>query len=416
MVASQLPQIEENGDTSSAGNMSVQQAFFNIDMIQHNGISDFLRGQLSVKAQASDAKAIDDLNLFLENPEGIRGFSLAALNILRGHDHGLQSYVDVRAQLVGDLNPATLDPADFSIITSDQVVQAELAAVYATVHDVDLWVGGLAEDNLPGTQLGATFTFIVADQFTRTWAADQSFGLLDPDLGPEFLAELQGITLGDILKRTTDIENVQHDVFSAANRIMATDGTWRTKGTDDNDLIIGLDQSDRLISRNGVDTLVGHGGDDDLRGGRGEDALFGGEGNDHLRGGRNDDKLSSEAGRDWLQGGRGDDMLFGGDGVDHLQGGRGNDRLDGGSGRDALHGGRGDDIFVFAAGNGRDTICDFSGGDIVEVSGFDITSFAELMDNAQQTRRGVVIDMGEDELVLQGTCLWKLNAEDFLIG
>lgn len=398
MVASALPQIEENGDTSDAGNMTVQEAFFNIEMIQQNGIEDFLRGQLSVKAQASDAKVIDDLNFFLENPEGVSGFSLAALNILRGRDHGLQSYVDVRAQLVGDIDPETLDPTDFSIITSDPAVQTELAAVYDTVHDVDLWVGGLAEDHIDGTQLGATLTYIVADQFTRTRAADESFGALDPDLGADILAELNGVTLGDILARTTDIENLQADVFSAANRIMAEDGKWRTKGTKEDDLIIGLDQDDKLIGKNGDDTLFGHGGRDFLKGGKGDDTLMGGDG------------------ADYLQGGRGDDVLSGEDGHDFLRGGRGDDRLDGGSGCDFMIGGQGDDVFVFKAGNDRDVVFGFRGGDVVEFSGFDVASFDDLMNQASQCGRSVKIDFGEDELVLANTWLSHLGEDDFLFA
>jgi peroxidase len=398
MVASQLPQLEENGDTSDAGNMSVRDAFFNIDMIKENGIGDFLRGQLSVKAQASDAVIIDDLNFFLENPDGVSGFSLAALNILRGRDHGLDSYVEVRAQLLGDIDPDTLDPTDFSIITSDVEVQADLAAVYETVNDVDLWVGGLAEDNVAGTQLGATFTYIVADQFQRIRAADAGFGDLDPDLGPEILAEISTVTLGDILVRTTEVEFTQADVFSASNRIMAEQGVRKTKGTSDDDLIIGIDQNDKLVGRAGNDTL------------------FGGDGHDRLRGGRDDDTLDGGSGRDWLQGGRGKDDLFGGSGSDHLQGGRGDDRLDGGTGADCLEGGRGDDTFVFANGSGRDTIIDFRAGDIIEINGFDVDSFDALLETAERGRCSVTFDLGTDELTLAHKNIWQLDAEDFSFG
>ncbi len=398
MVASQLPQLEENGETSEAGNMSVRDAFFNIEMIKKNGIGDFLRGQLSVKAQASDAVIIDDLNFFLENPEGVSGFSLAALNILRGRDHGLESYIEVRAELLGDIDPDTLDPTDFSVISSDTEVQADLAAVYDTVHDIDLWVGGLAEDNVAGTQLGATFTFIVADQFARIRAADDSFGNLHPDLGPEILAEIGHVTLGDILVRNTDVQFTQADVFSASNRIMAEQGVKKTKGTAEDDLIIGLAQNDKLIGRAGDDTLFGDDGHDQLRGGRGDDTLDGG------------------SGRDWLKGGRGDDDLFGGTGSDHLQGGRGNDRLDGGAGNDCLKGGRGDDVFVFAEGGGRDTIIDFRQGDTIELVGFEIDDFDALLATARQGYCGVTFDFGSDELTIAHKGVWHLDAEDFSFG
>ena len=44
---------------------------------------------------------------------------------------------------------------------------AALASVYATVNDVDGWVGGLAEVHVPGGSLGPLFSKILTDQFLR---------------------------------------------------------------------------------------------------------------------------------------------------------------------------------------------------------------------------------------------------------
>jgi len=84
------------------------------------------------------------------------------------------------------------------------ILAGKLAETYGTVDQVDLWVGGLAEDDVPGTQLGPLFTFIVADQFTRTRAADESFGDLYQGLDASILAEVSGSSLGDIITRNTD--------------------------------------------------------------------------------------------------------------------------------------------------------------------------------------------------------------------
>ncbi|MEJ0038724.1 MAG: calcium-binding protein [Gammaproteobacteria bacterium] len=86
-----------------------------------------------------------------------------------------------------------------------------------------------------------------------------------------------------------------------------------------------------------------------------------------------DDLVLGAAGADTLFGLGGDDEIQGGDGNDHLQGGLGNDVLIGGAGDDQLSGGDdayyqtfpaqpinvgadGDDTFVYARGDGRDTI------------------------------------------------------------
>ena len=62
-----------------------------------------------------------------------------------------------------------------------------------------------------------------------------------------------------------------------------------------------------------------------------------------------------------LNGGDGNDLLFGNDGNDTLNGGNGNDLLVGGGDNDTLQGGADNDTYVFALGDGNDTITDSSG-------------------------------------------------------
>jgi Ca2+-binding RTX toxin-like protein len=95
-------------------------------------------------------------------------------------------------------------------------------------------------------------------------------------------------------------------------------------------------------------------------GGNGNDTLTGNAGNDYLDGSNGNDKLYGGAGNDTLLGGNGDDLLVGDAGNDSLNGGFGNDTLRGGLGNDTLTGGSGNDVFVFAAGEGTDTITDFT--------------------------------------------------------
>jgi len=378
MISADIKQIEESGANSAQGNILVRDAFFNVDQIKANGIEDVLRGLSEGQAQEFDTKVIDDLNFFLALPTGVTGFSLPALNILRGRDHGLGSYVDVRAKLLGDINPATLDPSDFSIITSDKSVQASLAAVYGTVDKVDLWVAGLAEDAVPGTLMGPLFTHIVADQFMRTRASDGTFEVLDPSIDASIRAELANVTLGDIIARNTDITNIQEDVFIASDRLG------------------GDARSEILVGDNGNDLMMGYAGDDTLQGRNGEDALYGGDG---------DDKLI---------GNRGDDVLFGEAGDDTLSGNIGDDRLDGGTGNDVLRGGLGDDAFVFHAGSGRDVIRDFGrGNDHIELSGVGANNISEVLAHASQRADGVHLAFGSDKLIVKDISILDLGADDF---
>lgn len=113
----------------------------------------------------------------------------------------------------------------------------------------------------------------------------------------------------------------------------------------------GTNNRDVLTGTNNNDTLVGRGGNDTLYGGSGNDLLSGGPDNDALYGQAGNDTINAGTGDDYLSGGVGDDYLFGG------------------SGRDT---------FVFAAGDGDDTIGDFisgeddGAGDTLRLDGFSL--------------------------------------------
>ena len=219
MVGSEIRRLEEDGTTSPGGHLTVREAFFDNSTIRNGGLGDLMRGAAATPAQESDTAIIDDLNLFLETPNGVSGFSLAALNILRGRDHGLDGYISVRAQLMGDIDPGRVEPGDFSVITSDPALAARLARVYDSVHEVDLWVGGLAEDNLAGTQLGPLFSHIVSEQFTRTAISDTEFMDLPRGIPRRFKKEVKQSGLDDIIERNSDVADIQEDVFVYVPRI-----------------------------------------------------------------------------------------------------------------------------------------------------------------------------------------------------
>ncbi|SLN17091.1 peroxidase family protein [Pseudooctadecabacter jejudonensis] len=367
------------------GTMGLMDAFFNHTPVEDFGIDAILRGQLTASAQELDAHIVDDLNFFLETPDGISGFSLAALNLARGLDHGLESYINVRAELLGDIDPATLDPLDFSIITSDADLQARLAEAYDDVFQVDLWVGGLAEDAAEGTQLGALFTHIIADQFIRTMIADETFGAFHPGLSDAIIAEVHDTTFADIIDRVTDIDMIQEDVFLAMDRTL-TEQTNVTVSWNADDVqlaakIVAFD----INTFAGDDILTLSGGtqiDGTVTMGRGDDTYIAtsgevsgdvvlGRGHDtadlsgtarilgDLETGRGRDAVSlsdqARVGGD-VETGRGDDAVTvtGGGIIDgRLRTGRGDDDVTLGDGvtvAGEIHLGRGDDVITVEAG------------------------------------------------------------------
>lgn len=325
--------VNEDGSTASESTPLFEN-FFNPDVIINEGTGSILRGLVEEKSQSIDAYVVDSLNQLLFTPDGIVGFSLPERNILRGEDHGLDTYLNVKAQLglLGTITPEALAElsasTDFSSITSDPEIQARLAEVYPTLGDVHLWTGIISEDHLPELAIGETGQNILVEQFTRLRDSDPYFYLNQEWTDAGLQETVLDGKLSDILVRSGGVEYVQDDALIASDR---------QGGTDGNDFLTGDE---------GRDLLVGFDGKDDLRGRAGDDDLFGGEGKDNLRGGRGDDHLHGEEGKDVLAGGRGDDELEGGDG------------------KDLLTGGRGDDLFVFNFGEeDYDTITDFGRGD-----------------------------------------------------
>jgi Ca2+-binding RTX toxin-like protein len=126
-----------------------------------------------------------------------------------------------------------------------------------------------------------------------------------------------------------------------------------------------------------------------------------------LNGGNGNDSLIGNAGNDTLIGGNGTDFLVGSAGNDLLNGGNGSDTLRGGLGNDTLIGGLGPDVFVFASGEGTDTITDFSlGSDKIGLTGG--LTFGNLSFSGNQIRIG-----REVLAVLTGVNTNTLTASNF---
>ena len=94
---------------------------------------------------------------------------------------------------------------------SDTAVQAALAAAYDTVDDIDLWVGGLAEDHVPGASVGELVQTILVDQFTRLRDGDRFW--YERLFSGRELRKIDNTTLADVIQRNTDIENLPDNVF-----------------------------------------------------------------------------------------------------------------------------------------------------------------------------------------------------------
>lgn len=102
-----------------------------------------------------------------------------------------------------------------------------------------------------------------------------------------------------------------------------------------------------------------------------------------------------------------------------LTGNKGENALAGGVGTDVLTGGEGADTFVFAIGDGNDTITDFTSAqhDRIDVSGWTgIVDLASIQANATAVDGDVVITVGGDILVIADHLIGDLSAADFIFA
>jgi hypothetical protein len=189
-----------------ADSIPLSEAFFNPPVVSQVGIGPILKYLASDPSEKVDTMLVDAVRNFLFGPPGSGGFDLASLNIQRGRDHGLADYNSVRAAY--GLAPVT----SFAEITSGGQLQKRLQTLYGNVDNIDAWVGGLAEDHVPGTSTGELLRRVILEQFERARDGDRFWyqNFFTGDL----LNELEGTTLRTVIARNTEINNLQDDVFT----------------------------------------------------------------------------------------------------------------------------------------------------------------------------------------------------------
>ena len=150
------------------------------------------------------------------------------------------------------------------------------------------------------------------------------------------------------------------------------------------------------------------------------EGVFGTDGNDKLYGGDGDDELHGGGGVDDLQGYAGNDILYGGTGNDVIGGGAGDDRIIGGAGDDQLHGGTGDDVFVYASGDGDDTIWDFRpsrGDNKIDLTGVTgVSQYSDLIVTSRAAQVVIEFSGQEGSITLQNFNIADLDESSFIFA
>ncbi len=102
------------------------------------------------------------------------------------------------------------------------------AATLGGLENVDLWIGGLAEEIMPfGGMLGSTFNFVFETQMEKLQNGDRFYYLQRLD-GLHLFGEMEGNSFAALIMRNTDATHLPSDVFSTPGLILEVDRPGNT--------------------------------------------------------------------------------------------------------------------------------------------------------------------------------------------
>jgi len=179
-------------------------------------IGAILKAEADNTANETDLLLIDEIRNTLFGPPGAGGTDLAARDIQRARDHGIGTYNQVR--MAYGLPVVT----SFAQITSNVAVQQELQTTYGSVDKIDPFEGLLAEDHLPGADVGPTIKAILVKQFTALRDGDRFFYLNESFTSGEARSLSQADSLAAVIQANSEIANLQTDVFFFKGSISGT--------------------------------------------------------------------------------------------------------------------------------------------------------------------------------------------------
>lgn len=205
-----IRRLGATGQVLPEGNLTLREAFFSTTAFDGIGIDPYLRGMAEQTQQQMDSRVVDDVRNFLFGPPGAGGLDLAAINIARGRDRGLNAYNAIRqAYGLGVL-------VDFSEINPDPEVYQVLEDLYdADINKIDPWAAMLAERADNGSIFGPTIRRIMTREFTKLRDGDRFFYLNDPLLTEGEKEMITRMTFRDVIMYNSGITLMQDNVFES---------------------------------------------------------------------------------------------------------------------------------------------------------------------------------------------------------
>lgn len=209
-----LHRLNETFQIIPQGHLELHKAFFAPwRLVYEGGVDPLMRGMYSVPAKLK--RPTENLNTELTEKlfytAHAVALDLASMNIQRGRDHGIPGYNEYRVKC--NL-PIARSFEDLRNEISDAGVRKKLKEIYGHPSNIDLFVGGILEDQVPGGKVGPLFRCILVDQFDRLRRGDRHFYENPSVFRPEQLSQIKLASLGRVLCNNGDnITKITDNVF-----------------------------------------------------------------------------------------------------------------------------------------------------------------------------------------------------------
>ncbi|XP_071849980.1 salivary peroxidase/catechol oxidase-like [Apostichopus japonicus] len=185
--------------------VQLSNAFFNgkiLRDIERGSVLSIINGALNQRLQAVDSHFSKSVHLELFQNSTF-ALDLIALNIQRGRDHGLPSYLDYR-KFFGLSDVKSFE--DLKAISRPEDVEV-FKTVYSSVEEIEPFVGMLAENHLPGALVGETLANALGLQFHNLRYGDRFY--FENAEKPQAFTNAQIDAIGHVLFSRVICNNIQ---------------------------------------------------------------------------------------------------------------------------------------------------------------------------------------------------------------
>jgi len=207
---------KQDRDYNELANLTLTSIFLRpTEAFVNGGMDSICRGLLIDPGTTMDPHFTDDLqNHLFENQQSTvtKHFSLSAINIMRGRDHGIATYNQFRK--FAGLKEATLFKHFEEI---PKPIRVQLRKLYTSPADVDAFTGGSSEVPMPDAIVGPSFGIVIARQFKDLKFGDRFYFEHGNSVRTRFsepqLNELRKSSMARLMCDHVDMSLIQKNAF-----------------------------------------------------------------------------------------------------------------------------------------------------------------------------------------------------------